>query len=193
MDPPRTADEVGHESVALANDAAERLGLQQLALLVPELEIAFMDILFHFMQLLESILEARVPYVTCNLDHLFRHLLLSDAERENFAQLQCPMFARGLVHLCQKERRVQLSYFCFVYASVMSKLMLRSAELQQLLEEQQFLELLSGPTKAQQQTQQLILLPDVKAATLAPNAKGLHFYQRTKPMLQHMLELMINK
>ena len=71
--------------------------------------------------------------------------------------------------------------------------MLRSAELQELLEQQNFLELLSGPTKAQQGQKQLILLQDVKAATLAPNAKGLHFYQRTKPLLQHMLELMINK
>lgn len=137
-------------------------------------------------------LEAQVPFLTCNLDHLFRHLLLEERARD-FASLQVPQLARGLVHLCQKERRAPLSYYCFVYASVLSKCMLRSAELQALLEEQQFLALLAGPTRAAQQAKTLALLPDVQAATLAPNARGLHFYQRCKPLLQHMLELLVNK
>jgi hypothetical protein len=190
---PRSADEVGHEAVALSNNAAEKVGLEALQQLVPELEVAFMDLLFHFVQLLEHVLEARVPFLTVNLDHLLRHLLLEEQPGRDFASLQVPVLARGLVHLCQKERRPPLSYYCFVYASVLSKLMLRSAELQALLEEQHFLSLLAGPTRAAQQQHQLVLLPDIKAATLAPNARGLHFYQRTKPLLQHMLDLMVNK
>src|SRR5690606_10650494 len=108
---------------------------------IPELEVCFLELLFHFMQLLEFVLETRAPFLTFNLENLFQHLL--EGERAEFKTLQLPVFARGLVYMCQKERRSVLSYYTFIYASVVCKCMLRSAELQAILYDQQLLDLLT--------------------------------------------------
>lgn len=211
FDAPPLADEIGYESVLVANDTAERRALEDLRSIVPELEVALLEMVFHFQQLLEFVLETRVPHLTFNLENFFRHVLergtTQGGDDGEFKVVQIPAFAEGLVHMCRKERRETIAYFTFVYASVLCKCMLRSADLQAILAEKLFLDSLTvdhtNPTAAALQKMNakatgkatgptLALLPDIKASVHAAASRGLHFYQRTKPLLETMLKLLLD-
>lgn len=213
-DQPPLAEEIGYETVIVTNEGAERVGLEKLREVIPELEVSFLEMMFHFQQLLEYTLEIRTttsatsmmmnqPTLTFNLENLFKHLLEpSNGDGTDFKQLQIPVFARGLVYMCQKERRETISYYTFVYASVLSKFILRSSELQMILKEQHFFDLLTidhtaaatAAAAAQQRTTHksntLALLPDIKHTSMSASSKGMHFYQRTKPLLENMVKLL---
>jgi len=253
LDPPPSADDIGYESVLIANDGASRIGLNRLRELMPELEVAYVEILFHFTQLLEQALEIRagtagmpsatgtsqsVQNVRFNLEHFFHYLLVVDhsssasssaaassstaamgmgqwEEGRDFLSIQLPVLCRGMVFLCQKDRHPTLAYFVFVYASVLSKCVRRSVQLQQLLRQQGFIDLMSvdhtsaalhasltratsgmaSPNKSAQKggAPTLALLPDVVASSTPGMARGMHFYQRSKPLLQEILDILASK
>ena len=204
LDAPPSAEEIGYESVLVSNEGAERNALEQLRELIPELEVIFLEILFHFQQLLEHVLDVHAPSPAFNLENLFRHLLDASSDGD-FKRLT--VFANGLVFMCQKERREVVSYYTFVYASVISKFMMRSWKSPGILSDQRFLDQLTvdhtNPTAAalakinnknagKSTGPMLALLPDIKASVLSASSKGLHFYQRTKPLLEGMVKLLLD-